>query len=291
LRPEVDPLTADVVADPKRVDLSAPDEAALEYALRAAENWGGRVVAVAAGPSHVDPALRQAVAAGAAALRVSDGHDEETPATRRPWDGASLAGDPDGVASRLASAITRLGQPALVLCGDRSVLRGTGAVPALLADRLRASQALGLVSLRFEAESLIAERRLDGGRRERLRLTAPAVCSVEATGVRLRRASLAAALAAAGSTIPVTVLPTGVGRGPSSPAGTVPTALRAAAPQSYRPRTHPVAPPAGDAHQRLLALSGARLGHDPPRIIGPTDADGAVEELLRYLRRHGYLRA
>jgi electron transfer flavoprotein beta subunit len=50
-----------------------------------------------------------------------------------------------------------------------------------------------------------------------------------------------------------------------------------------------VPPPAGSTRQRLLALTGALVAHDPPRLVGPVDADGAVDELLDFLGRHGYL--
>ncbi len=65
---------------------------------------------------------------------------------------------------------------------------GTGALPAFLAHELAAAQALGLVTLTTDGHRLAAERRLDGGWRERLTVPCPAVCSVEAAGVRLRRA-------------------------------------------------------------------------------------------------------
>jgi electron transfer flavoprotein beta subunit len=38
----------------------------------------------------------------------------------------------------------------------------------------------------------------------------------------------------------------------------------------------------------LLDLTGALVVHDPPTLIGPIDAAGAADELLDYLRRHGY---
>ena len=61
------------------------------------------------------------------------------------------------------------------------------------------------------------------------------------------------------------------------------------APRPYRPRTKVVAPPEGSTRERLLALTGALVAHDPPRLVGPVDADGAVDELLDFLGRHGYL--
>jgi electron transfer flavoprotein beta subunit len=283
LRPDVHPLTGEVWADPRRADLTAADAAALEYALRAAEVWAGRVVAVTAGPPHLDAVLRPAVALGAAALRVPWGEPDPTGIGPQPVDGTALAGNPEALALALGNAIAQLGQPALVLCGDRSALRGTGAVPALLAHHLGASQALGLVSLHFEAGAIIAERRLDGGWREQLRVTAPAVCSVEAAGVRLRRAPFAAALAAVATPIPVAT-----GTTAAAPVAPRRAAVHAGPPRPYRPRTHLVAPPAGTTHERLLALTGALAAHDPPRIVGPVNADVAADELLDYLAKHGY---
>ena len=289
LRPAVDGLTGEVWVDPRRADLSAADAAALEHALRAAEVWGpGRVLAVAAGGASVEPALRTAVALGADAIRVKWGDEDFGGAGLRREAPEAVAGDPSALAAALAGAIRAAagasGSPALVVCGDRSAERGVGAIPALLAHYLGAAQALGLVALRAdegEVGTVIAERRLDGGWRERLRVRGPAVCSVEAAGVRLRRASLPAVLAAGEAVIPVVggVAAGGRGRRPAVHMGT---------PRPYRPRTRLVAAPAGGTHERLLALTGALVAHDPPRIVGPADAATAADELLDYLRRHGY---
>jgi electron transfer flavoprotein beta subunit len=271
LRQEVDPLTGEVRADWRRADLSASDGAALEHSLRAAEAWGGTVLALAAGPPGLDPVLEQAVALGARALRV-------------PWSDAHSGPAVDAVAlaAALAAAISQAGPPALVVCGDRSPSRGIGAVPALIAHHLGAEQALGLVSLTVDQSSqvVIAERRLDGGWRERLRVRAPAVCSVEAAGVRLRRAPFAAALRSSGQPIPVAASQSGV--------ASTGAQLRIGGPRPYRPRTKAVAPPMGGTHDRLLALTGVLVAHDPPRIVGPLGPVEAAGELLDFLDGHGY---
>ena len=300
-RPEVDPLTGEVRVDPRRSDLTAADAAALEHARRIADAWDGRLVAVAAGSASAEGALRRAAALGASVWRVPWGAgagegaaEERLPAGDRPasrvLDGPELVGDQIGLARRLAAVIARLGPPDLVVCGDRSALGGTGALPALLAHHLGFPQALGLVSLEVDGPAVIAERRLDGGWRERLKLTTPAVCSVEAAGVRLRRASLAAALDTAG--VPIPTVAAGAGAGVVGAGGGAPAAAdrwHVGAPRPYRPRTKVVPPPEGSTHQRLLALTGALVAHDPPRLVGPVDADGAVDELLDFLGRHGYL--
>ena len=283
LRAEVDPLTGAVARDLRAAALSAAEAAALEHALRLAEAWSGRVLAVTAGGPAADETLRQASALGAEVLRV-------------PWPPAvhgtgspqayveELAGDERALARAIAGALRAAGEPAVVVCGDRSADRGTGALPALLAHELGAAQALGLVGLAVAEGGLVAERRLDGGRRERLRVPRPAVCSLEGAGVRLRRASLPAALAAAGAAVPVAdAIP--------EPPGQVRRAapLRIGPARPYRPRPRVVPPPEGDPRARLLALTGALVAHDPPTIVGPAGAAEAADTLLAFLRRHGYL--
>ena len=157
------------------------------------------------------------------------------PTPRRPtsgsWAGTSGAGPGHRGRHR------PWGAPSLVLCGDRSADRGTGALPAFLAHELGAAQALGLVSLEADPASadagraVLAQRRLDGGWRERLTVPLPAVCSVEGAGVRLRRASLEGALAAAGSAVAAG----GLRRWPGTAADGPTPAVRVGASRPFRP--------------------------------------------------------
>jgi electron transfer flavoprotein beta subunit len=338
LRPGVDPLTGAVSRSTHGVGLSAADEAALERALTIAEAWSGQVLAVTAGQGIADEALRTAAALGVRVLRVAwppvqshptgDGHPlglgggpgsgpgGGQHGARAPFGPPAdylddLAGDTSALAAALVAAIRTVGEPALVLCGDRSADRGTGALPAQIAHLLGAAQALGLVDLRIDpaaapgpaaaaggdagrgarpaagaVSGLLGERRLDGGRRERLRIPRPAVCSAEAAGLRLRRASLPAALAANRAPVPVveTAGAAAGGRG-SAGGGVTVTAARA-----FRPRTRVVQQPTGTTpRERLLALTGALVAHEPPTIVGPTDAATAADTLIAYLTRAGYL--
>jgi electron transfer flavoprotein beta subunit len=267
LRPDVNPLTGAVRRYPRGAGPSPGELAALELALRIAESWHGRTLAVVAGPPAAEATLRDALAAGADVLRV------DWPDLGNLDD---LAGDEHGLAAVLAGAVQDE-QLALVLCGDRSADRGTGALPAFLAHELGAAQALGLVSLAADGSQLLGERRLPAGRRERLRIPRPAVCSVEAAGLRLRRPPLAAELASRRAVIPVIT--------PVVP----PSRVRIGVPRPYSPRTHEVpAAPAGSPRERLLALSGALTRREPPALIGPADPGRAADELMDYLRRSGY---
>ena len=289
LRPDVDPLTGSIRRDRFRLGLSAPDAAALEHALRLSDAWSGRVLAVAAGPPSIDDVLREVSALGVSVVRIPNQGNLDGP-HREEADLGALGGDERPLARAIATVITRWGVPSVVLCGDRSADRGTGALPAYLAHELAAAQALGLVSLLPDPDSsdqepaVLAERRLDGGWRERLRVPLPAVCSVEGAGVRLRRASLSSALAAGSSTIAVD----SAGSPPIAPDGRD-TWVRVGTPRPFRPRPRVVPPPAGDDPRiRLLALTGALVAHDPPTVVGPVSAPVAADELLAFLARHGY---
>lgn len=265
LRAQVDPLTGVVTRDPRLAALSPADETALEHALVLGEAWGARVLALSAGGPEVEVPLRDALALGAEARRV------DLPAAYLD----DLVLDERALAKALVGALGGE-RPDLVLCGDRSADRGTGALPAFVAEELGVVQAPGLVSLALQGSDLVAERRLDHGRRERMRVPLPAVCSVE-PALRLRRAGLSASLAAADA--PVAVVPAVL------PA----TAVRVVQARPARPRPRHVPPPTGTARERLLALTGALLSHDPPTIVGPVDAAGAADVLLEFLARHGYL--
>jgi electron transfer flavoprotein beta subunit len=282
LRPDVDPLTGAITRDVHRAGLSAADEAAAEHALRIAEAWSARVLVVTAGPAAADGPLRQIMALGCDVLRI-------LPLAEGGGLGSDqsfvddVGGDERATARAVAAAVRTVGDPALVICGDRSADRGTGAFPAFLAHELGAAQALGLVDLRPDGSGVLAERRLDGGRRERLRVPRPAVCSVEGAGVRLRRASLPATLAAGRAAVPTAALPALAAH---DGAGSVTSGH----PVPYRPRTRVIPPPDSAApRQRLLSLTGALVAHEPPTIIGPVDAEQAADALLSFLERHGYL--
>jgi electron transfer flavoprotein beta subunit len=99
------------------------------------------------------------------------------------------------------------------------------------------------------------------------------VCSVETAGTRLRRAPLSGLLEGH----PIRALPGMVE--PLGVDGILPG----------RPRTRVVAPPAGAARERLLALTGALVAQDPPTLVGPVGAAEAADALLDFLRRNGYL--
>lgn len=279
LRPEVDPLTGIDHPDPRFSGAGPADTSALEWALRLRDTLDGTVTAVTVGPAPAEALLRQALAVGADhAVRVDltgdhhAGADHAEPSSR--WVAAELAAVAAGCD--------------LVLCGYASADRGSGAVPAFLAHDLGWPQALGLTGLVVEpgpdggpAHRLVLERRLDGGRRERLALVPPGVLSLE-PGPELRRAPLAATLTAGSALIDV------------RPARSVPPAAPAVlARRPFRPRARVVPAPGGDTRSRVAHLLGAApLG---PHQSGEGQSGGEVSPadaarlVLERLAAWGYL--
>ena len=256
-RPEIDPVSGVVTADDRFAAASPADRTALEQALRLADGTGREVVAVTAGPAGADVMLRDALAVGA------------TRAVRVAIDPAL---DADAVARAVEPVVA---EADLVLCGGWSLDRGTGSVPAFLAHHLGVAQALGCTRLEASGGSLLAERRLDGGRREQVRLDGRAVVSLEA-GAPVRRAPLPAVLAAADA--PVEVV---------EPEATVPTRSRLEERGPYRPRSRELAPPLGaDTRERLLSLTGALADEAPSRALR-ADPGAAADQLLAALAERG----
>ncbi len=268
-------------ADRRWSGVSAADEAALEVALCIADRAdaspgspASEVTVVCLGPPSADDVLREAIAAGAtAAVRVD----------------ASTELDSQVVAVALAE---HLGDRDLVVCGDYSLDRGTGSVPAFLAGELSMAQALGLLEValagddastwspepgpRGTTSALRVVRRLDGGRREILEVTPPAVLSVEGSAASLRRASLAASLAA--RTAPVATV-----RGPH---GRLPEAEI----HPYRPRARVLPAPTGGSLDRVRQILDVG-GSDAHAELLTLDAPAAASKILDQLRSWGYFDA
>jgi electron transfer flavoprotein beta subunit len=239
--------------------LSAADEAAIEMALRHGEAIRSTVIVVTVGGPASDAGLRSALACGVgAAIRV-DAPDD--------IDSAS-------VAAALAPVVAH---SSAVWCGDYSADRGTGSVPAFLAARLQRQQALGLMGVEL-ADPLRVVRRLGGGRREVLRITGPAVLSVEGSVARLRRASLRSALTAQTAE----VLPYGTTLVPSSNTSGILV-------RPYRPRARVLPAPVGaTALDRVRSLTDVSASPQPGETVEAAP-DAAAQRIIDALRDWGYL--
>jgi electron transfer flavoprotein beta subunit len=261
LRVEVDALTGVVETSERESGMSYADSAALEWALTLADAWNGRLEAVTVGPPAAEAVLREALAVGAVeAIRV------EAPIEASSAD-----------VGRAIASVARGAD--LVVCGDYSLDRGSGSVPAFIAAQLGVGQALGLVAIEVVAPgSLRATRRLDGGRREVLAVNGAAVLSVEGSTARLRRGSLRASLAASKAVI-----------GVQSDNATVSVAPSVTNRYAYRPRTRVVAAPLGatalERIKSVTATSTATEARADPIVMAPSEAADAI---LEALTRWGY---
>jgi electron transfer flavoprotein beta subunit len=246
--------------DQRWAGVSAADEAALETALALSDD----VTVVCLGPADADDTLRGAIAVGATRVVRIDASTE--------LEGRTVA----------TAIAEHIGDIDVVLCGDYSIDRGTGSVPAFIAAELGAAQALGLVDVDVHRNDdrhddrapLRVVRRLDGGRREVLDVPLPAVLSVEGSVGRLRRASLAAELASRSAPIPSV-------RGPHG---------RLPEPEihPYRPRPRTLPAPGGDTLARVRAILdvGGADAHAETVTLAPADA---AHRILDQLREWGYL--
>ena len=146
------------------------DEYAIETALRLTENGAntkarlGEVIAVTFGPKEAEATLRQALATGAdRAIRV-DATDDQ------------LDGD---LVARALKTIVENEKPDLVLLGKQQVDGDSNQVGQLLAEYLGWPQATFAGSIKSEADkALVVGREVDGGTIN-LKVTLPAVVTVD----------------------------------------------------------------------------------------------------------------
>jgi electron transfer flavoprotein beta subunit len=253
-RPELDAAGLPAATDQRFAGISLSDQAALELALRSGEP----VTAITVGPPGAERCLRDAAACGAHRLVRIDAPSDA--------DSATVA--------RLISAV--LADARVIWCGDYSMDRGTGSVPAFIAAELGSAQLLGLVAVDDDGSVISATRRLDGGQRELLRTDGRAVCSVEGSVASLRRAGLAATLGAAKVSIEIVA---------AGPVGTQLTATSL----PYRPRARAFAPPAGstalDRVRSLIITDAASAGGESVTL----EPAAAAERIVEALRTWGYL--
>lgn len=260
LHPEVDSLSGEMTTDDRRRGFSAADRAALEIALRLAEVRGTDVVLLSVAPPTAEESFRELAASGAASIVRVDAPTDTDSATVAASLAAALPADVD-----------------LVVTGDMSLDRGSGSVPAFMAANRGWAQGLGLIAVDVDSAPLAVVRRLDGGRREHLRLDGPAVISVEGSVARLRRAGLPDVIAA--RSMPIDVAPVhGAG-----------VTMHADLTTPVRPRARVLPAPDGDrALGRIVELTGALVERTPPRRVEAEPAEAAAT-IVEQLRAWGYI--
>jgi electron transfer flavoprotein beta subunit len=150
-----------------RSEINPPDMNALEAALALKDRYGGRVSLLSMGPPFVVPMLRVGLAMGAdAAYLLSD----------RAFGGA----DTLATSLTLASAIRKIGDIDLILCGEESSDGATAQVPPGIAAWLGLPQVTYAMDIELQRERghLLVTREIRGGE-EVLDAPLPAVISVK----------------------------------------------------------------------------------------------------------------
>jgi electron transfer flavoprotein beta subunit len=251
---DVDAVTGVATSDERLLAVSPADEAAVGVAAALATHRGVDLEVVALGPAAAEGVLCD-LAAGARA-------------------DATLLSLPPGVASCASATTARLLADAIagvhwVVCGDYSLDRGSGSVPARVAHHLGVPQVLGLLHVDVAAGTAI--RRLSHGRREMVSWGDHVVLSVEASAGRAPRATVADLL-----TQTVVVRPVAVTADP---------------PPAYEPYRVPArvtsAPTESVAAQRAVAVMGV-LGPTRSREVLVAEPDAAAAAITDRLHAWGY---
>jgi electron transfer flavoprotein beta subunit len=140
------------------------------------------VVAVTVGSERSEPALRAALAMGAErAIRVWD------EALDVAYDGA----DPLSVA-RVLAAVAEAESPQLILCGAQSEDMANAATGVAVAGLLDFAHVAVVSAVARDGERLAVQRELEGGAVELLRISTPALLTVQTVANAPRRPNLRA---------------------------------------------------------------------------------------------------
>lgn len=160
-----DPVSKTLDRSKAENEINQPDKNALEMALQLKEKHGGDVVLLAMGPPFFEPYLRLGIAAGA---------DDAVLLSDRAFAGA----DTYPTSYTIATAIRKIGNFDLVLCGEESSDASTGQVPPGIAEWLGIPQVTYVSRLEITGNVSRAKRTVKGGY-EVVESTLPLLASVE----------------------------------------------------------------------------------------------------------------
>jgi electron transfer flavoprotein beta subunit len=270
---EVDPLTGLIDTGRVLYMMNPADESALELALRLRPS-NGTVTVFSVGPVEADHLLQDALAAGAdAAVRV--------------WDDALTSIKPIVTTMLLAAALRVKELPDLVLCGGHSVDRGSGTVPALLAEHLDWPVVTDVTQFEIQSGRLRARRRLARGARAESDVALPAILGLETGLVHLRQASLPNLMRVKHTPIPLYGLEE---LGLSSqdlhfPAMTLHEVMppRPRARVMFTPNIH------GSVQERVAQIMSAGVAGKAGKILEGGAPEQQADTIIEFLRQRGFL--
>lgn len=269
-----DPSTVSVDPATGRVDIrrlvhiiNPADEAALEVALLQ-RGVGDEIHVVCVGPKRGEQLLRGALAVGADHVL-------------RLWDDTWSETEPMRTALVLGLASRHLGPPDLIFCGTRSVDRGSGTVPALLAEFLEMAIVTDVTHCEIKGSTTLAERRVVRGGREVVRIEGPVVIAVDSEVAKLRYATLPGMIRAERASIPcVQPLEVGFAEGLMRPVRPLSQETR-----TWRPRRMPIFKPDSrlPASQRIEQIIAGRARMRKTRLITGPPGEAAME-IVQFVR-------
>ena len=270
---EVDPLTGAIDEGRMLYMINPADESALELALRLRPPHGA-VTALSVGPAEADALLRDALAAGAdRAARV--------------WDAALGPIKPAITSILLAAALRVVGLPDLVLCGGHSADRGSGTVPALLAEHLDWPALTDVTQFEINAGQALVQRRLARGARAESEVRLPAVLGLDVDGIRLRQASLPSLMRAKHAPIPLY----GLDALDLSPQDLRFPAMTLHEIMPPRPRARVLFAPesAGSVEERIGQILSAGIAGKSGKILEGGTVEQQADAIVQFLLEHGFL--
>jgi electron transfer flavoprotein beta subunit len=220
------------------------DAFALEAALSLREDaGGGELVVATVGGEQAEESLRAGLAMGAdRAVRV--------------WDPSLRGADPLAIAAVLAK-LAASEQPDLILCGAQSADAANSATGVALAGLLDLAHVAVVSAVERDGSALVVARDLDGGATETLRVSMPALLTIQTGANQPRRANLRAIKQAREQPIE-TLTPAALGLGQQeliAAAGARTVRLR----EPVRERASMIAGPASAIAARIAEIVAAEL--------------------------------
>ena len=270
---EVDPLTGLIDTGRVLYMMNPADESALELALRLRPP-DGTVTALSGGPVEADRLLQDALAAGAdTAVRV--------------WDDALGSLKPIVTTILLAAALRVNELPDLVLCGGHSVDRGSGTVPALLAEHLDWPVVTDVTGFEMQPGRMRVQRRLARGARAESEVVLPAILGLETGLVHLRQASLPSLMRVKHTPIPLYGLEE-LGLSPQDlhfPAMT----LHEVMPPRPRAQVMFTPDPSASVQDRVAQIMSAGMAGKAGKILESGTPEQQADAIIEFLCQRGFL--
>lgn len=269
---QVDPFSGTIDARRLLHMLNPADETALETALQLRQP-GDTLLALTVGPAEAEVVLREALAVGADAVL-------------RLWEEGRAFTKPAVTSVLLAAALKAEGRPDLVLCGARSVDRGSGKLPALLAEHLDMAVVTDVTRFELREGYAIAQRRLARGVRAESEVKLPAILGLE-NGLRLRHPSLPGLMAGKRASIPARY-PAELGL--SAQDLHFPTVtLHQVMPPRPRPRAIFMPDPTLPPHERVAQILSAGVVGKKGRLLEGGAPEQLADAIIEFLQQHGFL--